>query len=166
MAPEILKFDHFALAVEDIEKALEVFRGFPGFSMGRPRAMGYDGRFYFANFHLGPQKVELLEDGGAGGFVGKFLAQRGEGVHHLTFFVRDLDGIVGALEKRGIRIVDRATTPDGWRTAFISPRSAFGALLQFWEPPADWFERHAEAAPSARRPKKRPPRGGRARRRR
>ena len=59
----------------------------------------------------------------AGSFVDRFLATRGPGLHHWS------------LEAAGVRVVDKRELRNGQKTAFISPRSAYGVLIQLWETP-------------------------------
>src|SRR5262249_10664480 len=72
-----------------------------------------------------------------GSFVERFLARRGEGMHHLSVEVeeRRLDPYAAALEASGLRLVGRGDYGDGDVTAFISPRTAPGVLVQFWQVP-------------------------------
>jgi hypothetical protein len=58
------------------------------------------------------------------------------GFHHLSIDVDQLDPLMAQLEADGVRIVDKADIGGGWKTAFISPRSAHGVLIQFWQDPA------------------------------
>jgi methylmalonyl-CoA/ethylmalonyl-CoA epimerase len=58
------------------------------------------------------------------------LAKRGEGVHHLTFLVADLRQTVDRARATGLRVVDEDYRDPVWQEAFISPRSACGALIQ------------------------------------
>jgi methylmalonyl-CoA/ethylmalonyl-CoA epimerase len=98
---------------------------------------GYDGQFAFTDFFVGDRKLELIESCRPDGFVDRFLARRGEGFHHLSVDVADgaLDGYLATLEARGLRIVDRSGTGTGYVTAFVSPRTAPGILVQFWQVP-------------------------------
>ena len=72
---------------------------------------------------------------GRASFVERFIERRGEGLHHISIDVDDLDAYVAQLEADGVRVVDRRELRDGIKTAFISPRSAFGTLIQLWQPP-------------------------------
>jgi methylmalonyl-CoA/ethylmalonyl-CoA epimerase len=105
------------------------------------------GSFYWQDFHLGGFVVELIEDPiGKPGFVTRFIDKHGEGMHHLSIEVDNLDAIVANLKAGGVRVVDEQKYDSGSATAFISPRSAFGALIQFWHTP-DWDKAHPRPAP-------------------
>jgi catechol 2,3-dioxygenase-like lactoylglutathione lyase family enzyme len=65
--------------------------------------------------------------------VQRFLDRRGEGLHHLSIDIDDLDPYVAQLQAAGVRVVDRQELRGGVKTAFISPRSAYGTLIQLWQ---------------------------------
>lgn len=128
-----LRVDHFSIAVRSMEATLEFFsRHFP-IEMNYEPTDGYNDEFRWCDFHLGHVKIELIESARPGSFVQRFLDKRGEGIHHFSIEVDDLDAITEPMERDGLRIVDRFETDTGEKTAFISPRSAFGTLIQFWQ---------------------------------
>src|SRR5208337_2316204 len=97
------------------------------------------------DFYLGGFVIELIEDlPGQQGFVSRFIERHGEGMHHLSIEVNHLDPIVELLKADGVRVVDEQSFPDGAKTAFVSPRAAFGALIQFWEVP-NYDNAHGDA---------------------
>src|SRR5207244_12352739 len=71
------------------------------------------------------------------GFVEPCIGRRGQGPHHLSIDVEEgrLGAYAAALERDGLRIVDRGDYGNGDETAFISPRTAPGILVQFWQVP-------------------------------
>ncbi len=139
-----VRVNHVSIAVRDIDATLAFFtRFFPVTAAVAPR-VGYEPSFRFANFFLNGYKIELIGENPEepGGFVRDFLAKRGEGFHHVSIDVDRLPPVLDALERDGVRIVGRFKRPrDGRETAFISPRSAFGVLIQFWEHPEMTAER-------------------------
>jgi len=129
--------DHVSIAVRDIEIALAFFRRYFPISAGRETHVGYDPSFALANFRLNGYKIELIQPApGAPGFVARFIERRGEGLHHISIDVDRLDPLLAQLEADGVRIVDRTDFRNGRKTAFISPRSAHGVLIQFWQEPS------------------------------
>jgi len=131
-----MRVDHIAVAVRAIDVAFDFFHRYFPIRRGRETHRGYERSFALANFLLNGYKIELIEDAAAGdGFVGRFLQRRGEGLHHISIDVDRLDPLVAQLEADGVRIVDRRDFPSGRKTAFISPRSAHGVLIQFWQDP-------------------------------
>jgi catechol 2,3-dioxygenase-like lactoylglutathione lyase family enzyme len=126
--------DHLALAVHDVRRALEFFRRYFPVTLGQPLHFGYDGSFRLTDFRISGYKVELIEGRPEQpGFVQRFLERRGEGLHHISIDIDRLDPYLAQLESEGVRIVDRFDMGNGWKTAFISPRSAYGVLIQFWQ---------------------------------
>jgi methylmalonyl-CoA epimerase len=135
--PVRMRVNHVALAVRDVARALAFFERFFPITLGTAPRVGYEPSFCFADFTLDGYKIELIgqNPASAPGFVARFLERRGEGFHHLSIDVDALAPVVTALERDGMRIVDRFRAGDGYETAFISPRSAFGVLIQFWQHP-------------------------------
>lgn len=122
--------DHTALAVRSIRSALPLYRdllgGVPsGFE--RIHARGF--AWLTLRYPNGSQ-VELLEPVGDSGFLHNFLNKRGEGPHHMTFIVRDLRLAVERARAAGLRVVDEDYRDPRWQEAFISPRDAFGTIVQ------------------------------------
>jgi len=132
-----MRVDHVAIAVRHIDTAMNFFRRYFPVRWGRAPHAGYDGTFFFSNFLLNGYKIELLAEqpDQPPGFVSRFLERRGEGLHHISVDVDRLDPLLAQLEADGVRIVDRTDFSDEIKTAFISPRSAHGVLIQFWQTP-------------------------------
>ena len=132
-----LYVDHISVAVRNLETTLDFFhRHFPIHAVAETHP-GYDGTFRFTSFFLDTCRIEVIAQDAEqpSGFVSRFLERRGEGLHHLSIDVDRLDPLLAQLEADGVRIVDRASISDHWKTAFISPRSAHGVLIQFWQTP-------------------------------
>lgn len=129
------RVDHLALAVRSIDETLGWFQRFFPVRAPSPTVRGWDETHRLRTFWLGDYKMELLEPLGPDGFVSRFLAKRGEGLHHVAIDVDRLDPLAERLEGEGIRLVDRTSLTGGRKTAFLHPRDAFGVLLQFWQEP-------------------------------
>ncbi len=143
-----MKFDHVSIAVRSIDEAYAFFQRYFPIQLRNEKRQDnqVSGSFFWKDFWLGGFAIELIEDPpGQPGFVTKFIERHGEGLHHLSIEVDRLKPIVDFLKRDGVRVVDELTYPDGSATAFISPRSAFGALIQFWEVPN--FEEHLAPPP-------------------
>jgi methylmalonyl-CoA/ethylmalonyl-CoA epimerase len=126
----VVALDHTALAVRDIQAALPLYQDLLGGApLGRPRE-GRNGFMFLALRYPNGSKVELLAPAGEGGLVSAFLAKRGEGVHHMTFRVHDVRLAVERARAAGLRVVDENYSDPRWQEAFISPRSAFGTIVQ------------------------------------
>jgi methylmalonyl-CoA/ethylmalonyl-CoA epimerase len=129
-----LRVDHVSIAVRDIEATLAFFERYFPFRLRRPPHPGWDGTFLVASFYVQDYKVELIQPRpGRFGFAERFIASRGEGFHHISIDVDRLDPYVARLEADGVRVVDKQELRNGVKTAFISPRSAYGVLIQLWQ---------------------------------
>jgi methylmalonyl-CoA epimerase len=132
-----IRFDHVSIAARSIDRGVAWFQRYFPIVPRSPKQVSEQARggFLWQDFYLGGAVVEFIEElPGRRDFIAAFLERRGEGFHHLSFEVDRLEPVVAALTARGVRIVDSYDLADGTRTAFISPRSAFGALIQFWQP--------------------------------
>ena len=126
----VIALDHTAIAVRDIETALPLYRDLLGGKpLGKPRPTRQGFQFVALGYPNG-SKIELLGPLGSHGFVHAFLEKRGEGVHHLTFRVHDVRQAVERARAAGLRVVDENYADPRWQEAFISPRSAFGTIVQ------------------------------------
>jgi methylmalonyl-CoA epimerase len=127
----VVALDHTAIAVRSIDVALSLYRDLLGGEpLGRPSASAERGFQVLALRYPNGSHVELLSPVGSDGFLHRFLAKRGEGVHHLTFRVHDLRKAVERARAAGLRVVDEDYSNERWQEAFISPRSAFGTIVQ------------------------------------
>ena len=128
MATEpIGRIDHIGIAVKSIEAARPFFEEVLG-ARFRSENDHPSGDFRIAILDLHEFCIELLEPANPDGFLAKFIERRGEGVHHLTLQVPELDARVAALEGAGVRVVDKTPVD-----AFVSPKSAHGVLIQLGE---------------------------------
>src|SRR5215475_1596775 len=131
-----MKFDHVSIAVRSIDRAVDFFSRYFPMKQRNPKTRDdqVSGGFYWQDFWLGGFAVEFIEDlPGTPGFVSRFIEKHGEGMHHLSIQVDRLHPVKEQLRRDGFGIVDEQEYPSGSATAFISPRSAFGALVQFWQ---------------------------------
>jgi methylmalonyl-CoA epimerase len=129
MAEPIGKLDHIGIAVKSVAEARKFYEGVLGARFmyeAESKPAGYK----LAEFDLNGLTIELLEPLGADSFLHKFLATRGEGMHHLTFNVPDTKAKVTQLVQQGVRIVDETEWSAASYEAFISPRSSHGVLIQ------------------------------------
>ena len=90
-----------------------------------------------AFFQLGQGSVELLQPVDPEGAIGKFMAKRGEGFHHVAYEVDDLVTVLAELDARGIELIDRAPRRGAHDLliAFIHPRATNGVLVELVQDP-------------------------------
>ena len=123
---------HVGVAVPDIQAALAFYRDVLGLTPGPPEKA--DGAT-IVSLSLGESAVELLSPDTPDGPIGKFLAKRGPGIHHLCYRVPDLDRALEACRAGGYTLVDQRPRlgAGGRRIAFVHPKSTAGILLELTE---------------------------------
>jgi methylmalonyl-CoA/ethylmalonyl-CoA epimerase len=128
------RIDHIGVAVEQIEPALELYRDRFELELAHRevvREQGVDA----ALLELGENHVELLAPLGPETPVGRFLASRGPGLHHVAYQVRDIDVTLAQLKQAGMALIDEQPRVGirGSRVAFIHPRATAGVLTEIVE---------------------------------
>jgi methylmalonyl-CoA epimerase len=132
-----MRFDHVSIAVHSIDQGVAFFRRhFPTYwRHDKEVSEQARGGFLWQDFYVGGQALEFIEELPENkGFIADFIGRYGEGLHHLSYEIENIEPMVAALKRDGVRIVDEHTLANGQKTAFISPRSAFGVLIQLWQP--------------------------------
>jgi methylmalonyl-CoA/ethylmalonyl-CoA epimerase len=127
---------HLGYAVEDIEAACRFYRGTFGVEPTEPEVIEEQG-IIATMFRVGESMVELVQPTGPDTPVGRFLARRGEGFHHVAYQVDDLEATLRAFRKNGVEIIDEEPRigAGGTRMAFVHPKSTFGVLTELVELP-------------------------------
>ena len=124
---------HIGIAVRDLEGILPFYRNVLGLE-DVPLDDADGARI--AGLAAGESLVELLESKDPGSPIGKFVAARGPGIHHICFAVDDLDAALDRCRSAGVRLIDQ--TPrigaEGKRIAFIHPSSTGGVLVELSDP--------------------------------
>lgn len=84
---------------------------------------------------VGQTKIELLESTDPEGPIGKFIEKKGEGIHHIAFAVKDVDGALAETEANGIQLIDKQSRKgaEGMSIGFLHPKSTFGVLTELCE---------------------------------
>ena len=131
------KLDHVAFAVKDKQKAAAWLTNV----LGAKEVFDMEwGGFRFTSFLLGSgSMLELVYAEDPDNFVNRFIAKRGEGIHHLTFKVRDIEEMIENLRSQGLSPFDINTENPLWKECYVHPREAYGTLMQFAEfPEEEW----------------------------
>jgi methylmalonyl-CoA epimerase len=128
------RIDHIGVAVEQIEPALELYRDRFDLALAHRevvREQGVDAVL----LDLGENHVELLAPLGPETPVGRFLASRGPGLHHVAYQVRDIDATLAQLKQAGLALIDEQPRVGirGSRVAFVHPRATGGVLTEIVE---------------------------------
>ncbi|MDZ7264454.1 MAG: methylmalonyl-CoA epimerase [candidate division KSB1 bacterium] len=130
----ITKIDHIGIAVADLEKQIDFYKSIFGLTCLGIEEIA-DQKVRVAKFPIGNIQIELLQPIAADSPIAKFLATRGEGIHHIAYQVRDLRGALLQLEAQQIQLIDRQprTGSSGHLIAFIHPKSTHGVLIELIE---------------------------------
>jgi catechol 2,3-dioxygenase-like lactoylglutathione lyase family enzyme len=131
MERDPVRFHHVALGLPQLADAVPVLVGVLG---GVPDMASRGRGFSFACWRFdGGGQIEVLEPAGADSFLHRFLAQRGPGIHHVTFKVPSLAAACERARARGYEVVGRNESRPSWMEAFLHPRQALGIVVQFAE---------------------------------
>jgi methylmalonyl-CoA/ethylmalonyl-CoA epimerase len=127
--------DHVGVAVEDIEATLAVYRDVLGMPLVHRETVTEQG-VDAALLDVGDGHIELLQPLGPETAVGKFLARRGPGLHHVAYRVASVEEALVALAAAGVRLIDERprTGIRGSRVAFVHPASTGGVLTEIVQP--------------------------------
>ncbi len=126
-----MKIDHIGIAVKSLANAIKVYEDAMGLKVA-----GYDQvddqGVRVAMLNIGESRIELLEPTGPGSPVDKFMAKRGEGIHHIAVTVDDIESVLERLKTAGVRLIDSVPRRGAHNTltAFIHPSSTHGVLLE------------------------------------
>jgi methylmalonyl-CoA/ethylmalonyl-CoA epimerase len=126
----IRRLDHIAVVVENLERALGVFGDALGLSASEPVIVPGQG-VRIACLPVGESEIELLEPIDQDSGVARFLASKGEGLHHICLEVEDVDAALEELRAKGVRLINETAVAGGHgRVAFIHPKATFGVLIE------------------------------------
>lgn len=123
---------HIGIAVADLDEALAFYRDVLGLVPHPPESA--DGATIIS-LDFGPSHVELLHSADPATPIGKFLAKRGPGIHHVCYKVADLDAALARCRAAGYRLLDEVPRQGagGRRIAFLHPKATSGILLELTE---------------------------------
>jgi methylmalonyl-CoA/ethylmalonyl-CoA epimerase len=130
--------DHVGVAVEDLDSALALYEGTFGMSVAHRETVSDQGAEAVL-LDVGDGHVELLRPLDEDTAVGRFLARRGPGLHHVAYRVDDIDAALAQLREQGVELIDSEprTGIRASRVAFLHPRATGGVLTEIVEPAAD-----------------------------
>jgi len=129
------QIDHVGVAVEDLDAAIALHEQTYGLALAHREVVEEQG-VEAVLLDAGESHVELLRPLQPDTAVGRFLASRGPGLHHVAYRVADIDAALDALRDRGLQLIDetpRAGIRDS-RVAFVHPRSTGGVLTEIVQP--------------------------------
>ncbi|CAN5451723.1 methylmalonyl-CoA epimerase [soil metagenome] len=131
------RLDHIGVAVEDIDAALVLYERDYAMTLVHRETVTEQG-VEAVLLDVGENHVELLAPTGPDTPVGKFLAKRGPGIHHVAYQVDDIDSALDALRDAGLRLIDEQprTGIRNSRVAFLHPASSGSVLTEIVQPAA------------------------------
>ena len=125
------KIEHIGIAVKDLEKSNDLFAslfGKPHYKVEAVESEGVKTSF----FKAGPNKIELLEGTNENSPISKFIAKKGEGIHHIAFAVDNILEEVVRLKKEGFIVLNEVPKKgaDDKLVIFLHPKSTNGVLIE------------------------------------
>ena len=129
------RIDHVGVAVADLDDAVALYEGSFAMRLVHREVVEEQG-VEAVLLDVGENHVELLRPLSPDTPVGRFLAARGPGLHHVAYQVEDIDSVLRALKAQGLRLIDetpRVGIRDS-RVAFIHPKSSGGVLTEIVQP--------------------------------
>jgi len=129
------RIDHIGVATDDLDGALALYEqtfSMPLVHRETVQSQGVEA----ALLDVGDGHVELLSPLGEETPVGKYLAKKGPGLHHVAYAVEDIDGTLGKLKDAGVELIDSEARVGirNSRVAFLHPRATGGVLTEIVEP--------------------------------
>ena len=126
--------DHIAIAVDDLEAAIQLFESVLGMKLKhREEVAGF--KVKIATLATGGTDIELIQAASPDSPIAKFVAERGPGIHHIAVVVPDIDAALATLAQQGVQLIDQTARPgkDGSRVAFIHPKATGRVLCELVE---------------------------------
>jgi methylmalonyl-CoA/ethylmalonyl-CoA epimerase len=132
----INRINHVAIVVEDLDAALRFWRDALGLPLSKTEENPGE-NVDIAFLPLGESEIELLKPTDPDSGIGKYLAKKGQGMHHLCVEVDDIDAVIARLTGHGIEMINETprVRDEGTRYAFVHPKSAGGVLVELYELP-------------------------------
>ena len=129
------RIDHVGVAVEDLEGAISLYEETMEMQLAHRETVDSQG-VEAVLLDVGDGHVELLRPLGPDTAVGKFIAKRGPGLHHVAYAVGDIDAALASLSKAGVELIDSEARVGirGSRVAFVHPGSTGSVLTEIVEP--------------------------------
>lgn len=127
----INKIEHIGIAVKSLKDSNKLFESLFGKSHYKIESVESEG-VNTSFFKIGESKIELLEATNDDGPIAKFIAKKGEGIHHIAFDVDDIEAEIERLKKEGFIVLNEKPKKgaDNKLVAFMHPKSTNGVLIE------------------------------------
>lgn len=125
------KIEHIGIAVSNLEAAIETYTQLLGTACYKTEAVESEG-VKTAFFQVGESKIELLEASTENSPIAKFIAKKGEGIHHIAFDVTNIEASMQELASKGFQLLNEVPKngADNKLVAFLHPKSSNGVLVE------------------------------------
>lgn len=123
--------EHIGIAVNNIESANELYTALLGVAPYKMETVESE-RVMTSFFQVGKNKIELLEATHENSAIAKFIAKKGEGIHHIAFDVDDIESEMTRLSNLGFQLLQEKPKrgADNKLVCFVHPKSAHGVLIE------------------------------------
>ncbi len=131
----VRRISHLGLAVKDLDAAIRLYEDVFGLRVAH-RWVAQADRMEAATFHVGGLEIELMQPLEEDSPIGRFIARRGEGIHHIAYRVDDVADALHRAREAGVQTIDQEPRSGGdgrTRIGFLHPRSTFGVLTELEE---------------------------------
>ena len=135
--PMLVAIDHVAIAVRDLEAAIDYYHETYGVDVTHREKVDSDG-VEEALINVAGSYIQLVSPTRDDSPVARFLERRGEGLHHVGYRVADCAAALDAVRRSGGRVIDEVPRPGsrGTTVAFVHPKGAFGTLIELVQEPS------------------------------
>lgn len=125
-----LRLHHVGIVVADVDAAIARYE-LLGFRGGERHEIP-EQQVVAVTFRAGPGWVELIQPTDAEGPIARYMAKRGEGMHHVAYVVDDIVAVMKRLREAGVRLIDETprSGAHGWKIGFIHPEACHGVLTE------------------------------------
>ena len=128
-----MKVDHIGIVVRDIEAALKVYEAALDLPLLGIEELA-DQQVRVAFLPVGESNIELVQPTSDDSGVAKYLAKRGEGIHHICIRVKEIEATLARLEAHDVQLIDREPRLGAYgQIAFVHPKGAHGVLIELIE---------------------------------
>ncbi len=125
------RIEHIGIAVKDLTASIALFEQLLNTPCYKTEVVAREG-VETAFFQTGESKIELLQASSEDSPISKFIARKGEGIHHIAFAVENIEAEMRRLEALGFELLSDAPKPgaDGKQVCFLHPRGTNGVLIE------------------------------------
>jgi methylmalonyl-CoA/ethylmalonyl-CoA epimerase len=124
--------EHIGIAVKNLDVSISFYEKVLGLKCHKIEKV-IDQKVRTAIFKIGETKIELLETTEPEGPIGRFIKDKGEGIHHIAFAVNDVQEAINEVKSKGVSLVDNVPRKgaEDLNIAFLHPKSTNGVLIEF-----------------------------------